>query len=51
MGEAEYIDELFTYDTFLNNDTILINSCTGTGKTTSLATHLIKYLEGHCLLF
>lgn len=45
MGEAEYIDELFTYDTFLNNDTILINSCTGTGKTTSLKTHLIKYLK------
>ena len=35
----------FTYDDFLKNQTIILESCTGTGKTTAVAEHTSNYLE------
>ena len=33
------------YDTFVKHDTIIIKSCTGTGKTTAVARHAKRYIE------
>ena len=33
-----------TYDLFNKHDTLIIKSCTGTGKTTSIATHIENYI-------
>ena len=38
--ENEDEHNILTYDNFINNDKIIIQSCTGTGKTTATATHL-----------
>ena len=35
----------FTFDDFSKNQTVIIQSCTGTGKTTAVAEHTAKYLE------
>jgi len=37
----------FNYNHFKNNDTIIIKSCTGTGKTTATAKHIKTYIEEH----
>jgi len=39
-----FVSEGFTYDHFINNETIVLKSGTGTGKTTSIANHLEKYV-------
>jgi hypothetical protein len=33
------------YDTFVKHDTVIIKSCTGTGKTTAVARHAKRYIE------
>ena len=35
----------FTYDDYKNNNTVIIQSCTGTGKTTAVAEHCSNYLK------
>ena len=35
----------FTFTDYTNNDTIIIQSCTGTGKTTAVAEHCRNYLK------
>ena len=39
-----YVSEGLDYDTFSNHDTIIIKSCTGTGKTTCVAKHAEQYM-------
>ena len=39
-GTARYVSELLDLATFRANDTIVIESCTGTGKTTAIAGHM-----------
>ena len=36
--------EQFIYDDFNDNETIIIKSCTGTGKTTATTQHIAKYI-------
>ena len=38
-------EEQFTYDYFKNNETIILESGTGTGKTTAVAQHTRRYLD------
>ena len=35
----------FNYDLFLKHDTIIIKSCTGTGKTTAIAKHVSRCIS------
>jgi hypothetical protein len=39
-----FVSESFSYDHLINNETIILKSCTGTGKTTAMANHLEKYV-------
>jgi hypothetical protein len=39
----KYLSQQFSYDTFKKYDTIIIKSCTGTGKTTTVANHFSNY--------
>ena len=41
----QYVSNIYTYDDFKNNNTAIIQSCTGTGKTTMVAKHLTKYIK------
>jgi hypothetical protein len=43
--DDEYCGEQFTYDDFINNKIIIIQSTTGTGKTTAMAIHSAEYLK------
>ena len=36
---------MFSYDDFLNNNSIVIQSCTGTAKTTATAEHISTYIK------
>ncbi len=38
-------DNQFTFNDYLNHNTIVIQSCTGTGKTTAVAKHIKEYLS------
>ncbi len=38
-------NNMFSYDDFVRHDTIIIKSCTGTGKTTATATHYKRLLD------
>ena len=38
-------DNMFSYDDFIQHDTIVIKSCTGTGKTTATASHYKRLTE------
>ena len=40
-------DNIFNYELFKQNETIVIQSCTGSGKTTAVAAHTGKYLKEH----
>lgn len=42
LYDRGYKKQQFGYKLFLNNDTIIIKSCTGTGKTTAIANHIGK---------
>ena len=39
-GDAPFVSDLLTLESFRAHDTILIESCTGTGKTTAVAKHM-----------
>ena len=39
-----YVSNGFTYEHLINNNTIIIKSCTGSGKTTAIAKHIETYL-------
>jgi hypothetical protein len=41
--DNRYVSNCSTYDMFINNDTLIIESDTGTGKTTAIAEHISKY--------
>ena len=41
----EFVSNIYTYDDFKNNNTAIIQSCTGTGKTTMVAKHFTKYIK------
>jgi predicted AAA+ superfamily ATPase len=41
----QYVSNIYSYDDFKNNNTAIIQSCTGTGKTTMVAKHLSKYIK------
>ena len=41
-GNKRYVSELLDYRTFSKHDTIVIESCTGTGKTTAIAQHMAR---------
>ena len=45
LYSPDYDGLQFDYDEFLNNDTIIIKSCTGTGNTTAISTHMSHYLK------
>ena len=45
LYSPDYDGLQFDYDKFLNKDTIIIKSCTGTGKTTAISTHMAHYLK------
>ena len=38
-------DNILNYNSFCDNDTIIIESTTGTGKTTAIASHLYEYTK------
>ena len=40
------VTNIFNYQNFRNNDTLIIESATGTGKTTAVAHHLYEYIMG-----
>jgi len=40
-----YVSDGLDYDTFESHDTIIIKSCTGTGKTTCIANHMEQYMD------
>ena len=44
-ANTNYISNCFTYEQLYNNDIILIQSCTGTGKTTAITKNLKSYLD------
>ena len=44
LYDKNYTGEQLTYKDFKANKTIIIQSCTGTGKTTAVAEHLSKYI-------
>ena len=44
-----YVSEGLSQDTFDNHETIIIKSCTGTGKTTAIAQHMERYPESKFL--
>lgn len=41
----KYVSECISYDEFKMNKTIIIKSCTGTGKTTAVAQYMEKYMS------
>ena len=41
----QYVSNIYTHDDFKNNNTAIIQSCTGTGKTTMVAKHFTKYIK------
>ena len=43
--DNEYISDTFTYDLFDRHDTIILQSSTGTGKTTAVANHIANMEE------
>ena len=36
---------MLSYDDFLKNDTLIIESCTGTGKTSAISKHIKQYIK------
>ena len=42
VGNKQYVSDLLDYETFGANETIIIQSCTGTGKTTAIAKHMTQ---------
>lgn len=42
---CEYVSELWSYEDFTNYDIQIIQSTTGTGKTTAMASHVAKYMK------
>ena len=45
LYDKEDPNDKFTYEDFSDNKTVIIQSCTGTGKTTAVADHCRTYLE------
>jgi hypothetical protein len=45
--DETYPNDQFTYDDFVNNKFIIIQSTTGTGKTTAMAIHSAEYLKSN----
>ena len=45
LSDKKYIGEQFAYNDLINNYSIVIQSCTGTGKTTAIAEHISKYIK------
>lgn len=43
----QYVSDMLHYQDFEEFETIIIKSCTGTGKTTVIATHIEEYLKQH----
>lgn len=43
--EEQTMDKIYNYNNLVNNDTIIIKSCTGTGKTTGNAKLIRKYMN------
>ena len=43
----QYVSDIWHYQDFEEFDTIIIKSCTGTGKTTATAQHVEQYLKQH----
>ena len=41
----QYVSNGLDYDTFKDHETIIIKSCTGTGKTTCIANHVEQYIN------
>jgi hypothetical protein len=41
-GNATYVSELLDYEAFQNNETIIIQSCAGAGKTTASTKHMVQ---------
>jgi hypothetical protein len=42
VGECKYLSDIFTYEMYQNNDTIVLQSCCGTGKTYSVAKYIAQ---------
>ena len=42
VGNERFVSELLDFEAFQNNETIIIQSCTGTGKTTAIAKHMAQ---------
>ena len=43
--DKAFVSEGFSYKAFEKHDTIIIKSCTGTGKTTAVAQHAKEYMK------
>ena len=41
----KYVTNIFNYEDFKQTKTTVIQSCTGTGKTTAIAKHLKEYIS------
>jgi hypothetical protein len=41
-GSTPFVSDLLDYETFSAHETIVIESCTGTGKTTAIAKHMTQ---------
>ena len=45
FDENEHINNTFSYSDFTDNDIIILQSCTGTGKTTAISSHIKTHFE------
>jgi hypothetical protein len=45
IKNKNYVSEILTYSDFKENQTIILKSCTGTGKTTAMAKHCKTYIS------
>ena len=47
LYDKDFKKTTFSYELFSNYNTIILEGCTGTGKTTAVATHIKKYMQQH----
>ena len=47
LYDKDFKETTFSYELFSNYNTIILKGCTGTGKTTAVATHIKKYMQQH----
>ena len=47
LDDRDFNKTMFSYELFNYYNTIILEGCTGTGKTTAVATHIKTYMQQH----